>query len=189
MPRKSQAVTTSHVRDFCDNASIMRAAADVPTGRRDEEFVARAVASAVLRLREQDHRITGARRAVIETLARHDGHPSAVELSAEIEHRYPGVHLATVYRTLEVLTELGVVTHVHMTHGATAYHLAGIGGAKEHLHAQCRVCGEVVDLPADLLDQIRARLASDNDFDLDPTHVALSGVCSACRGSAVPTPH
>jgi Fur family ferric uptake transcriptional regulator len=167
----------------------MRAPADVPHGSPDEDSVTLAVSRAIRRLREQDHRITVARRAVIETLARHDGHPSAVELSAEIEHRYPGVHLATVYRTLEVLTELGVVTHVHMSHGAAAYHLAGISGSEEHLHAQCRVCGQVYDLPADMLDQIRARLASDNDFDLDPNHVALSGACRTCKGSAAPTHH
>ncbi|MET0864405.1 MAG: transcriptional repressor [Nakamurella sp.] len=145
-----------------------------------DEAVAVAVAGAILRLRNQDHRITGARRAVIETLARRGGHPTAPELSAEIEQRYPGIHLATVYRTLEVLTELGVVTHVHMSHGATAYHLAGIGSSENHLHAQCRICGRVFDLPADMLDDIRLRLALDNDFDLDPNHVALSGACRSC---------
>ena len=151
-----------------------------PPAQRDDDVVARSVALAIERLRQQDHRITGARRAVIETLARRDGHPSAAELTAEIENRYPGVHLATVYRTLEVLTDLGVVTHVHMSHGATAYHLAGTGSAEAHLHAQCRICGRVIDLPANTLDQIRSRLAIDNDFDLDPNHVALSGACRTC---------
>lgn len=161
----------------------------VSSGRRDDDVVARSVARAIERLREQDHRITGARRAVIETLARQNGHPSAVELSAEIEHRYPGVHLATVYRTLEVLTELGVVTHVHMSHGATAYHLAGTGSSEEHLHAQCRICGKVFDLPANMLDQIRNRLATDNNFDLDPNHVALSGACMSCKEGNAATHH
>lgn len=163
--------------------SDVKASASASTGRRNEEFVADALSRAIVRLREQDHRITGARRAVIETLARQDGHPSAVELSAEIEHRYPGIHLATVYRTLEVLSELGVVTHVHMSHGATAYHLADTGSSEEHLHAQCRLCGRVYDLPANMLDDIRARLASENGFELDPNHVALSGACRACLHS------
>lgn len=144
----------------------------------DEAVVARSVARALGQLRTQDHRITVARRAVIETLARQPGHPSAAELSAEIENRYPGIHLATVYRSLEVLTELGVVTHVHLSHGATAYHLTGNAG--EHVHAQCRVCGRVYDLPANMLDEIRNRLASEHSFDLDPHHVALSGTCQTC---------
>ena len=160
----------------------MKASPPLSPGLQDDELVARSVAQAIERLRQQDHRITVARRAVIETLARQDGHPNAVEISAEVERRYPGVHLATVYRTLDVLTVLGVVTHVHMSHGAAAYHLTGTGSGKEHLHAQCRICGRVFDLPANMLDQIRGRLATDNDFDLDPNHVALSGACRGCKG-------
>jgi Fur family ferric uptake transcriptional regulator len=148
---------------------------------RDEEFVARALARAVGQLRAQGHRVTGARRAVIETLARHGGHPNAAELSAEIELRHPGVHLTTVYRTLEFLAEQGVVTHVHMGHGATAFHLAGSVDVEAHLHARCRICGRVLDLPADLLDPIRLRLADERDFVLDPRHVALSGACQFCH--------
>lgn len=153
----------------------------VSAGRRDDRFVAHALTRAIDQLRAQDHRVTGARRAVIETLARHGGHPNAVELSAEIEKRHPGIHLATVYRTLEVLTELGVVTHVHMGHGAAAYHLSSLVQEQEHLHARCRTCERVFDLPADMLDPIRTRLADESDFVLDPRHVALSGACRACH--------
>jgi Fur family ferric uptake transcriptional regulator len=74
-----------------------------------------------------------------------------------------------------------------MSHGATAYHLAGTGSSQEHLHVQCRVCGRVLDLPANLLDPIRRRLATDNDFDLDPNHVALSGACRSCLPGHDPT--
>ncbi len=156
----------------------------VPIGPRSTRFVDPAVTRALERLRGQGHRVTNARRVVLETLARRGGHPTADELSAEIEQLHSGVHRATVYRTLEMLSELGEVTHVHMGHGATAYHLASAVDGREHLHARCRVCGRVIDLPADLLEPIRSRLTRENDFMLDPRHVALSGACQTCDDPA-----
>jgi Fur family ferric uptake transcriptional regulator len=153
----------------------------VPIGPRSKRFVDPAVTRALERLRRQGHRVTNARRVVLETLARRGGHPTADELCAEIEQRHSGVHRATVYRTLEMLAELGEVTHVHMGHGATAYHLTTSADGQEHLHARCRVCGRVIDLPADLLEPIGRRLTRENDFILDPRHVALSGACKTCH--------
>lgn len=147
----------------------------------DQDHVDTTVARAVERLRGGGHRVTGPRRVVLETLARRGGHPTAEELYAEIELRHPGVHRATVYRTLERLAELGEVTHVHMGHGATAYHLTDPVEGRVHLHARCRVCGRVLDLPADLLEPIGRRLSQDHDFALDPRHVALSGECGTCK--------
>lgn len=154
-----------------------------PVPAQRDNAGASAGARAVEQLRVQGQRLTVTRRAVIEALARADGHPSAEELCAQIAPRLPGVHRATVYRTLETLADLGVVTHVHMGHGATAYHLAGHVAGQEHLHAHCRGCGRILDLPSDLLDPIRRRLAREDDFLLDPRHVALSGTCRACRGA------
>jgi Fur family ferric uptake transcriptional regulator len=62
-------------------------------------------------------------------------------------------------------------------HGGTAYHLA----ERRHLHAQCHDCGAVVDVPDDVLDDVRSTLHDVAGFDLDPSHVALSGRCSTCR--------
>lgn len=138
-----------------------------------------AVARAIATLRSGGHRITAARRAVIEVLASTSDHPSADQLCGWVSERYPAVHRATVYRTLDRLTELGVVTHVHIGGAATTYHLADSGGS-DHLHANCRVCGRIIDLPADLLDPIGRQLARDSGFHLDAAHVALSGTCDGC---------
>lgn len=160
------------------NTDRMTSVPDAATGRPKKQTAE--VVRALGQLRSGGHRVTGARIAVIETLARLDGHPSAEELWSALEHRHPGVHRATVYRTLETLADLGVVTHVHMSHGTTAYHLTGLVAGREHLHARCRVCGRVFDLPGNLLDPVRRRLARENDFNLDPHHVALSGTCLTC---------
>jgi Fur family ferric uptake transcriptional regulator len=132
------------------------------------------------RLRVTGHRMTVARRAVIDVLAGYGGHPTAEELCAEIETRVPGVHRATVYRTLETLAKLGVIRHVHMGHGTTAYHLVTAASGPEHLLAQCRACGVVIDLPGALLDAVGTEIAGSHGFLLEPRHVALSGTCAAC---------
>lgn len=164
--------------DGGDTSQMATELAAVPNRPENEPA---AVAQALDQLRSGGHRITGARRAVIETLARVDGHPSAEELWAALEQRHPSVHRATVYRTLETLAEQGVVTHVHMSHGTTAYHLTNPVAGRGHLHARCRACGRVFDLPGDLLDPVRSRLAEESDFELDPRHVALSGTCRSCH--------
>ena len=88
------------------------------------------------------------------------------------------VHRATVYRTLEFLVRAGVVAHVHLPHGATAYHLVG-DGHRSHAHLVCRGCGQLVDVPG-LLDGLAADLRERIGFELDLDHVALTGLCERC---------
>ncbi len=138
------------------------------------------------RLRERGERMTVPRRAVLEILAGREAHLGAEEIVAAVAQAVPGVHRASVYRTLDALSELGVVQHVHVGHGATAYHLVLDDGA--HLHSQCRSCGRVRDLPSDLLAQVAQDLRQHYGFVLDPGHVALSGQCADCAGRAAGGP-
>jgi Fur family transcriptional regulator, ferric uptake regulator len=137
-------------------------------------------------LRERGERMTGPRKAVLAVLAAHGGHLGAEDVVAAVADVDPRVHRASVYRTLDALTGLGVVQHVHTGHGATAYHL--VHGADPHVHAQCNSCAAVVDLPADVLDGAAQRMASEAWFVLDPTHVALSGTCAACYSASRKAP-
>lgn len=125
-------------------------------------------------LRNHGLRVTQPRLLVLQALADLRGHPTADDLAVAVER--DGVHRATVYRTLETLVEAGVLTHVHLDTGVTAYHLAD-----GHLHARCHTCGTVVDLPADLLDDVADRVRGLVGFELDAGHIALSGNCAACR--------
>jgi Fur family transcriptional regulator, ferric uptake regulator len=132
-------------------------------------------------LRERGERMTGPRRAVLAVLAASGGHLGAEDVVAAVADVDPTVHRASVYRTLDALADLGVVQHVHIGHGATAYHLVQQGDP--HVHAQCGECGAMVDLPPDVLDEAAQRMAREAGFVLDPTHVALSGTCAACASS------
>jgi Fur family transcriptional regulator, ferric uptake regulator len=132
-------------------------------------------------LRSKGERMTTPRRAVVTVLAQTGGHLTMEEVSSAVAEIAPQVHRASVYRTLVALCDLGVVQHIHLGHGATAYHLTGDAGP--HLHAQCRSCGRIQDLPTDLLTEVARRMGVAHDFELDATHVALSGLCAECAAA------
>lgn len=129
-------------------------------------------------LRDTGERVTEPRRVVIEVLAITTQPIGAEQLVAAIEAIDPGIHRATVYRTLDLFSDLGIVSQLQSASGAALYHLAAVVHGHEHLHGRCRECGRIVDLPADALDDATARLAG--TFRLEPGKSALVGLCSAC---------
>ncbi len=134
-------------------------------------------------LQERNQRMTAPRRAVLLALAARGGHVGAEQVVIDVAAA--GVHRSSVYRTLDALTEIGLLQHVHLGHGGTAYHLT----EARHPHAQCRSCGTVVDLPVDLLDAVLPVVTARSGFVLDPLHVALSGTCGGCaEDDAAPVP-
>lgn len=125
------------------------------------------------RLRERGGRVTTARRLVISTLLDAQSHLGAEEIATIIRRDHPEVHLTTVYRTLESLEELGMVQHTHVGHGAAVYHLGDL-----HQHLVCEECGEVMDVPAALLDDLAGTLRRQYEFQLHVGHFALLGRCA-----------
>src|SRR3954462_5483859 len=134
------------------------------------------------RLRARGERVTPARLAVVEVLAATEEHLSAEQIGERAEQLRPGIHRATVYRALDALGELGLVTHVHLGRAGTTYHLAG-DLAHRHLHLRCSECGTVYDAPGDILESARKKLARELGFHLAPEQVALVGVCKNCAKS------
>ncbi len=142
-----------------------------------DHAAAHRIQTAIDALRARGERVTSARTALIDVLARDEDHLSADDIADRLDGTEPTPHRATVYRTLESLVNAGIVAHVHLPHGAATYHLADT--VRAHLHLLCRSCGAISDAAPDLLDDVRARLELDG-FRLDPDHVALTGWCDAC---------
>lgn len=137
-----------------------------------------AVSAAVAALRRRGQRMTAPRRAVLEVLAAHADLLTADEVAALLEDT--GAHRATVYRTLDLLAETGVVSHRHTPGSATRYHLSATGPGQAHLHGHCQRCGAVVVLPRDALDIVGGRLYRESGFMLDVWQSSLTGLCSRC---------
>ncbi|WP_040160749.1 Fur family transcriptional regulator [Nigerium massiliense] len=140
-----------------------------------DQLLARAAAD----LHARGERMTVPRRAVLQALAESPGHRTVEEIAAAVAERDPAVARASVYRSIDAFVALGIVAHVHVGHGTTVYHLA----ADDRVYAQCRRCGTLVALPTGVLASAGEAFAEAHGFTLDPTHVALSGVCARCAAS------
>ena len=103
-------------------------------------------------------------------------------MHAKVAATAAGVNITTVYRTLELLEELGLVTHAHLSHGAPTYHAVA---EEQHVHLVCRSCHAVDEVPRPMLDQLAGDARSTpGASSVDVGHVALFGVCAACAEAA-----
>lgn len=123
------------------------------------------------RLRARGLRMTSQREQVLDAV--HElGHATPEQLSEVLD----GVDLTTVYRTLELLEDLGLVRHTHFGHGAPAYRPAG----DEHIHVVCHTCGAIADADPALITDLADRLRADSGFVLDRSHFTVFGRCGNC---------
>lgn len=120
-------------------------------------------------------RRTAPRRQILQFLARQHDHLTPEEVAQSLGTG--SVHRATVYRSMEVLAEAGLLTHRQLAGGATAYHLNSAG----HLHGHCAVCHRVVALPADAFESAHASIHAKTGFSFDPNRSSLLGLCGKCR--------
>jgi Fur family transcriptional regulator, ferric uptake regulator len=123
------------------------------------------------RLHERGLRVTPQRERVLAAV-RNLGHATPEEISDAV----PDADRTTVYRTLELLEELGLIRHTHLDHGAPAYRPA----EDDHVHVVCHECGAVVEAPAALADELERRLREERGFWLDRAHLTLFGRCAGC---------
>lgn len=140
-----------------------------------------AVAAALEQLRDAGERVTPARRAVLGVLDKSREHLTAEDVAARVAAAEPGVHRATIYRSLQSLTELGLVAHTHVPGSATIYHLRESPAAHvSHAHLQCTTCERFFDAPMRSLEPLRDQLRDEMGFAIDIQHAALLGTCADC---------
>jgi Fur family ferric uptake transcriptional regulator len=133
------------------------------------------------RLRARGLRWTPQRRILVEVLAHTDGHVTGAELVERCRVVDPDTIPSTVYRTLDVLEELGVVNHSHGADGREEFHVLPV---REHAHVYCRSCGGSWELDADDPAVAATVKAFDRGrgFEVDVTHLSMTGLCATCRG-------
>jgi Fur family transcriptional regulator, ferric uptake regulator len=129
------------------------------------------------RLRARGLRWTPQRRLLIDVLSRTDGHVTGAELVERCREVDPGTIPSTVYRTLDVLEELGLVSHSHGADGREEFHVLPEG---EHGHLHCISCGATWEIPAAEAAALVGGLARDRGFSVDLSHLSIAGRCSDC---------
>ena len=136
------------------------------------------VPEAALALRQRGLRLTPQRLLVLQALEGQPGHISAEEIFARVRDRLPRVHISTIYRTLEVLHRLGMVTETDLGEGKKRYHSVGRG---QHHHLVCSRCGAVLELKPTLLQPLEEALRREYGFRASLQHFAIFGLCSHCQ--------
>jgi Fur family ferric uptake transcriptional regulator len=127
-------------------------------------------------LRSRGYRLTPQRQLVLEAVTEL-GHATPEDVHAWVRDRASGVNISTVYRTLELLEELGLVKHAHLSHGAPTYHAAA---APEHVHLICRDCGAVSEVEPAFVAPLVEKLKADQGFIADVGHLTIFGSCAEC---------
>ena len=130
------------------------------------------------RLRSRGLRWTPQRRIVLEVLDDMDGHVTGAELVESCRAVDPATTPSTVYRTLDVLEELGIVAHSHGREGREEYH---VRPAANHGHLRCTACGTTWDLSEPEVRDLAAGLFERRRFEVALEHLTVEGRCAACR--------
>ena len=130
------------------------------------------------RLRAGGYKVTPQRQLVLEAIGRLD-HATPEKILAEVQQTARGVNLSTIYRALDVLDEVGLVTHHHLHDRAPTYHLASEGG---HVHLVCQDCGNVSQVRPEAIKPLITALDEGQGFETDVAHLTVFGRCSQCRG-------
>ncbi|WP_242909017.1 Fur family transcriptional regulator [Actinomadura terrae] len=128
-------------------------------------------------LRAKGYRVTPQRQLVLEAVTNLE-HATPEEICTEVQRTARGVNISTVYRTLELLEELGLVKHAHLGHGPPNYHLAADA---EHIHLVCRECQTVEDVDPRAAAGLAGGLERDFGFQTDVHHLTVYGRCKDCR--------
>jgi Fur family transcriptional regulator, ferric uptake regulator len=131
----------------------------------------------VQRLRDEGHTVGTTRRAILDAVRAKQRAFTADELAESLDD----VHVSTVYRTLGLLEEIGVVRHVHLSHGPAMYERSAI--SSQVMHLVCEECGRHLTVPRRVFDAPRRALARDHGFTLDGSHFAIVGRCTECTES------
>ena len=114
---------------------------------------------------------------VLAAVEASENHISADEIYCQVRARYPHVDISTVYRTLELLERLGLVTRADMGEGKVRYHW---GEKSKHHHLVCQKCGRIIELDDAELAPLKRALQNGYDFRANLDHFVIFGRCVTC---------
>lgn len=130
--------------------------------------------------KERNLRMTRQRQGILEELRNTDTHPSADELFGRVRRQMPRISLGTVYRNLEILSELGEIQTIEMAGSLKRFD----GVAKNHYHIRCVTCDRLIDAPLEVSQSLENAVQTQTDFHILGHKVEFTGICPDCRRRA-----
>ncbi|GAA0296637.1 Fur family ferric uptake transcriptional regulator [Gracilibacillus halotolerans] len=133
-------------------------------------------------LHAKSYKLTPQREATVRVLLeREEDHLSAEDVYLLVKEKAPEIGLATVYRTLELLTELNIVDKINFGDGVSRYDLRKEGAKHSHHHLVCTDCGSVEEIIEDLLDDVEKIVAKEWGFLVKDHRLTFHGICKNCQ--------
>ena len=121
--------------------------------------------------------MTPQRRVIVSEVMASHGHINPADVVRRVQEVIPEVNPSTIYRTLSLLDEAGVLAHAHFE-GGVEYHRSA---QSRHVHLTCSSCGLQQSLEADEVEPVQRMIRERHGFDPDLTHFAIAGLCESCR--------
>ncbi|ATD54881.1 Fur family transcriptional regulator [Clostridium chauvoei] len=133
-------------------------------------------------LKQKGYKLTPQRRAIVDSIIENEGeHLTAEEIYDEVKKKCPEIGLATVYRTIILLEELGVICKLDLNDGCSRYELVHKDEAHRHHHLVCNECKSVLEVQDDLLDELEEEIERTYGFKILDHSVKFFGVCKRCQ--------
>ncbi len=132
-------------------------------------------------LRQHGYKLTPQRRVVMRTILSTQDHLTPAAIYEKVHQDYPNIGLVTIYRTLEILTRLGLICELHAGGSCHSYTISALG---HHHHLICSNCGTVVDFHGFELGEVEQSLSKETGFRIDGHLLELIGLCQACQKEA-----
>jgi len=133
-------------------------------------------------LRRHGYKLTQQRRVVIRTIICTQNHLTPIAIYEKVHQDYPNIGLVTIYRTLDILTKLGLICKVHAGGCCGSYSLKR--PLEHHHHLICSECGAVVDFTGCDLSELEQRLSLETGFEVADHLLEFIGLCQACQKEA-----
>jgi len=138
------------------------------------------------KLQEAGFKLTSQREVTVEVMIEKEKkHLSAEEIYMEVKNKNAGIGLATVYRTLEILTELKILNKVSFQDGLARYDLNKSNKNHQPHHLLCLNCGNIEEVQEDLLDDIEEDIKERFNFTVKDHRLTFHGICSNCAAKGI----
>ena len=124
------------------------------------------------------HRMTNPRRVVWSVISNSNEHLTADEIAGRVRTLDPEVNLSSVYRSLSLFSELGLVRESTIEGGGPAHW--ELAHTDDHFHLRCRSCGKIDHHTGDMVDRIRTHLVTDHGFVAEKVELVVTGICPDC---------
>lgn len=136
----------------------------------------------IAQLHERGFRLTPQREIVLRVLHDMEGHVTAEEIYGKVQALTSSVDISTVYRTLELLREFGLVASIDLDGGQRRYEL--LPSQRPHHHLRCRSCGKLITVEDAALQSALDHLCQTFDFKAELDQWIIPGLCKTCRGKS-----